>query len=611
MFDAPISDGGASAVRGLRSTNPLKKHLAQRTVANLVSTGNVSSLMLHSSPLIAGLDTSHPGFAEVEDFNSARHLSRDQKKFRMLSPEKPGHGTPLPSKFTQPPLLPVTPATADPRTPGPTLGDLKKYQKSLTDDPATPQEGHETFDVDVTATPKPEHESFEDRPTTPGTPGPKYLTPESSPEPPDKGESFREVAGGKLVTFKERGGALVKTDASPPSTPAREGALVRTDPSPPSTPSGARIKKTKIPSSPFQRRIEAAVSGVPSEDTQLTVHETPMTTRLREFREAAMSPTRGFPIAGGKRFDSRTQLRPPSPPGRAEDPPTQGARRSMYEPTESMYVTHKTISPRHISVSAQDYAGGDKPTKHASEFESAADYMRRHAGGDTQKKATSWAESPVHTGDEDPDGGRKSQFGDWAREDAGKGRGGRESERESERAEEDGGRKERRPGRGRGRRGDKYLRAVRELMQQGVPAGAPQVIHTPQPAIIPVIPQVLSGVAAKAAEKSGINIKITTKSQAIINEKKKKGKVTTARKVYSRLRRETIKAIRKGKSQHYKAESAKLKALPGKKRKAARDKLKKKLREREIRLVGQLPGASKMSIKDLDRVSRIARKLRW
>ena len=125
------------------------------------------------------------------------------------------------------------------------------------------------------------------------------------------------------------------------------------------------------------------------------------------------------------------------------------------------------------------------------------------------------------------------------------------------------------------------------------------------------MPQVVGSSGVVRSEKPGINIKINTKSQAIINEKKKKRKVTTARKDYSKLRRETIKAIRKGKAEHYKAESAKLKSLPVKKRKAARDKLKKKLREREVRLVGQLPSAGRMALKDLDRVSRIARKLRW
>ena len=121
----------------------------------------------------------------------------------------------------------------------------------------------------------------------------------------------------------------------------------------------------------------------------------------------------------------------------------------------------------------------------------------------------------------------------------------------------------------------------------------------------------VGGASKGKDEKSGsINIKI--KNQAIINEKKKRRKgVTTARKAYSKLRRETIKAVRKGRAAHYKRESTKLQSLPVKKRKAARDALKKKLRLREVRLVGQLPAPSKIGLKDLDRISRVALKMKW
>ena len=137
---------------------------------------------------------------------------------------------------------------------------------------------------------------------------------------------------------------------------------------------------------------------------------------------------------------------------------------------------------------------------------------------------------------------------------------------------------------------------------------APHIIHVAQPAIIPVIP---SQVGRAVEGKPQISIKITNKAQAIVNEKKKRRRVTTKRKEYGKLRRETIKAIRKGRAEHYRSESKKLAALPVKQRKAARTKLKKTLRDREVRLVGQLPGPSKMALKDLDRVTRVARKLRW
>jgi hypothetical protein len=114
-------------------------------------------------------------------------------------------------------------------------------------------------------------------------------------------------------------------------------------------------------------------------------------------------------------------------------------------------------------------------------------------------------------------------------------------------------------------------------------------------------------------QDKSINIKITTKSQAIINEKtkRKRGDLKKARKSYNTLKKATIKAIRKGKSEHYKRESDKIKALPIKQRKAARDKLRKTLKAREQKLIGQLPSSTKMKLHDLNKVTQLATKLRW
>ena len=96
-----------------------------------------------------------------------------------------------------------------------------------------------------------------------------------------------------------------------------------------------------------------------------------------------------------------------------------------------------------------------------------------------------------------------------------------------------------------------------------------------------------------------------------INEKKKKTGVGTVRKEYSKLRRDTVKAIRKGSKDHYRTESAKIKLLPAKKRKAARDALRKKVKQRKDRLIAKLPTATGMALRDLNRVLRIAKSLRW
>jgi hypothetical protein len=117
----------------------------------------------------------------------------------------------------------------------------------------------------------------------------------------------------------------------------------------------------------------------------------------------------------------------------------------------------------------------------------------------------------------------------------------------------------------------------------------------------------------ESKQDRSINIKISTKSQAIINEKtkRKSGDIKKARKHYNTLKKATIKAIRKGKSEHFKRESEDIKKMPAKSRKSARDKLRQKLKTREQALISQMPAAAKMKLKDLQRVTLIAQKLKW
>jgi hypothetical protein len=160
------------------------------------------------------------------------------------------------------------------------------------------------------------------------------------------------------------------------------------------------------------------------------------------------------------------------------------------------------------------------------------------------------------------------------------------------------------------------------------PRDPPKQLKTiEQPAIIPVVPSEpslrYSGKdPTKDPSKPGldksINIKVTTRN--IINEKKRKKQtkkgitkkgITKARKAYNSLKRQTIRAIRLGKKDAYREQSNAIKKLPPKKRKAARAKLKKLLKTREFTLVSKLPAATKMSLADLARVTKIAQKLRW
>jgi hypothetical protein len=84
-----------------------------------------------------------------------------------------------------------------------------------------------------------------------------------------------------------------------------------------------------------------------------------------------------------------------------------------------------------------------------------------------------------------------------------------------------------------------------------------------------------------------------------------------AKKDYNTLKRKTIKAIKKGRGEHYKRENEHIKKLPAKRRKAARASLRRKLKERESKLVRQLPSSARMTVADLVRVTRLAQRLKW
>jgi hypothetical protein len=108
----------------------------------------------------------------------------------------------------------------------------------------------------------------------------------------------------------------------------------------------------------------------------------------------------------------------------------------------------------------------------------------------------------------------------------------------------------------------------------------------------------------------GINIKITQKQ--VVNEKRpKKTELKKARKTYNSLKRLAIKAIKKGRADHYKRENEKIKNLPAKQRKSTRDTLRKKLKARENDLIRKLPSSTKMKLSDLYKVTRLAKKLKW
>ena len=163
-------------------------------------------------------------------------------------------------------------------------------------------------------------------------------------------------------------------------------------------------------------------------------------------------------------------------------------------------------------------------------------------------------------------------------------------------------------------------RGRQEVVYRGVPQVSQQLIPVPSGAmgIVPVSAG-FSG-AGVATGREGINIKIKNVAKAIVNEKSKrksaadkgnKKLLARAKRKYNVLKRQTISAIKKGKAAHYKAESQKINSLPQAKRKSARASLRAELKKRHETLVAKLPTTTKMTLRDLARVTKIAQKLKW
>ena len=92
---------------------------------------------------------------------------------------------------------------------------------------------------------------------------------------------------------------------------------------------------------------------------------------------------------------------------------------------------------------------------------------------------------------------------------------------------------------------------------------------------------------------------------------KKKSVIAQRRKDYNKLKKELLARIRKEKSESYKTENSKIKAMPSKERAAARKALKQQLQARFERVKKQFPGSSKLKRKDLDRLISLAKTIKW
>ena len=110
--------------------------------------------------------------------------------------------------------------------------------------------------------------------------------------------------------------------------------------------------------------------------------------------------------------------------------------------------------------------------------------------------------------------------------------------------------------------------------------------------------------------------KITQKvivQQGVKATKKKKrvSALTAKRKEYNALKKQLLAAFKKRKQETYKAENAKIKSVPTKERKAARQKLKQRLQQKLAELKKRLPAASKLKHQQLDKLISLAKTLKW
>jgi hypothetical protein len=265
-------------------------------------------------------------------------------------------------------------------------------------------------------------------------------------------------------------------------------------------------------------------------------------------------------------------------------------------------IQHKPVTGTE-SVGAQHYSGGNQIVTMADEPTQPA--TRVPAGSQGRDEESSEEES----GEGDEEEEMEKQLEKLKRIE----RYRREKQGEQQQDEDDE-RRERRERRLAEDAEDDRLR--RERLARNRRPG-PQIIHAPrapqiiQPAGAPVVSTTVAGGGRQQREqrdgREGISIKITNK--AVVNEKTRG--LRKAKKKYNTLKRKTITAIKKGRSAHYKKENENIKKQPAKRRKALRASLRKQLKDRESKLVRQLPSSARMTVADLVRVTRLAQRLKW
>lgn len=128
-----------------------------------------------------------------------------------------------------------------------------------------------------------------------------------------------------------------------------------------------------------------------------------------------------------------------------------------------------------------------------------------------------------------------------------------------------------------------------------------------------------SGTKKPTGTKAGIVIKQIVKQQQTKDKQRskrvrgsKKHSITQARKRYTAVKKQVLKALRDGKKRAYGVENDKIKGLPIGSRKIARDKARKVLKQRLDKLISDIKPASHYKhVELIENAIQVIRKLKW
>lgn len=126
-------------------------------------------------------------------------------------------------------------------------------------------------------------------------------------------------------------------------------------------------------------------------------------------------------------------------------------------------------------------------------------------------------------------------------------------------------------------------------------------MRTAIPAVVPV----------KKAQPGLKVIQKVNVEQAMKTKKNKVTGVTAKRKEYNKLKKTLLATFLKAKKASYSAENDKIKKIPSKERKTARQKLRQELQDKLAQLKKRLPSAAKLKRSAIDKLISAAKQLKW